>query len=176
MDVVERLAREADFSDFRWITGAEIVVGEWVRLKCTFACDSYGRQACCPPNVPSVPECREFFREYQHIVVIHIQKAGDTPENVRRWKSEVNTALLELERAVFLAGFHKAMVLFAGDCSLCPDCVSHPADCRNPGSSRPTPEALGMDVFATVRKLDYPIEVLTDRSQVMNRYAFLLVD
>jgi hypothetical protein len=35
---------------------------------------------------------------------------------------------------------------------------------------------VGMDVFATARKLGYPIEVLTNRSRVMNRYAFLLVD
>ena len=33
-----------------------------------------------------------------------------------------------------------------------------------------------MDVFATARSLGYPIEVLTDRSQTMNRYAFLLVE
>ena len=33
-----------------------------------------------------------------------------------------------------------------------------------------------MDVFATVRKLGYPIEVLIDYDQAMNRYAFLLVE
>jgi hypothetical protein len=31
-------------------------------------------------------------------------------------------------------------------------------------------------VFATARKLGYPIQVLTDRSQMMDRYAFLLVE
>jgi hypothetical protein len=35
---------------------------------------------------------------------------------------------------------------------------------------------MAMDVFATVRKLGYPIEVLTDYDQAMNRYAFLLIE
>jgi hypothetical protein len=35
---------------------------------------------------------------------------------------------------------------------------------------------MAVDVFATVRNLGYPIEVLTDPSDVMNRYAFLLVE
>lgn len=176
MDDVERLATAAGFTDYRWIAGSEVTVGRWVRLKCTYACDEYGCQACCPPNVPSVADCRDFFREYERVLVIHLQKAGDTAQELHRWKRDINTKLLELEREVFLAGFYKAFVLFPGDCSLCPECVPSPTDCRNPGSRRPTPEALAMDVFATARKLGYPIEVLTNRSQVMNRYAFLLVD
>jgi hypothetical protein len=37
-------------------------------------------------------------------------------------------------------------------------------------------EALAVDVFSTVRKYGFPIEVLSDFSQAMNRYAFLLVE
>jgi predicted metal-binding protein len=151
MDEVERLVTSAGFPDFRWIAGSDVVAGQWVRLKCTYACDEYGRQACCPPNVPSVSDCRDFFRKYQRVLVIHLQKAGDSDQELRRWKGELNARLLDVERAVFLAGFYKAMVLFPGDCSLCPDCVSSPADCRHPQSSRPTPEALAVDVYATAR-------------------------
>lgn len=176
MSDVERLVKQSGFPDFRLVSGSDVVVGQWVRLKCTYACDSYGSQACCPPNVPSVAECREFFREYEQVAVIHIEKAGANSQQLHDWKREVNTRLLELERTVFLGGFYKALVLFPGDCSLCPQCVPHPEDCRHPGSVRPTPEALAVDVFATARKLGYPIEVLTDRSQIMNRYALLLVE
>ena len=35
---------------------------------------------------------------------------------------------------------------------------------------------MAIDVFATVRKIGYPIEVLFDYSQAMNRYAFLLIE
>jgi hypothetical protein len=42
--------------------------------------------------------------------------------------------------------------------------------------ARPTPESMAMDVFATVRKIGYPIDVLYDTSQQMNRYAFLMIE
>ena len=38
------------------------------------------------------------------------------------------------------------------------------------------PESLGVDVFATVRKLGYPIDVLSSYDQEMNRYAFLMIE
>ncbi len=69
---IEQLVTEAGFPDFRLVRGLDVVVGQWVRLKCTYACHEYGRQACCPPNVPSVAVSREFFREYDRVAVIHI--------------------------------------------------------------------------------------------------------
>jgi predicted metal-binding protein len=176
MEELDRLIASAGFADHRWTDGSKIAVARWVRMKCTYTCDAYARQACCPPNVPSVDECADFFADYERIAVIHIQKAGDTDAAMREWKKEVNASLLQLERAVFLAGYHKAMVLFPGDCSLCPECVARLEDCRFPDSSRPTLEALAVDVFATARGLGYPIKVLTDRSQTMDRYAVLLVE
>ena len=173
---IERLAAAAGFADLRWVDGSEIVVAQWVRMKCRFACDEYGHAVGCPPNTPPVEECAAFFNEYRRVAVIHIQKAGDDWAELKKWKKEVNAGLLELERQVFLAGNHKALVFYPGDCSLCPECVSRPEDCRFPESSRPTPEALAVDVFATARKLGYPINALTDRSQMMDRYALLLVE
>jgi hypothetical protein len=48
-------------------------------------------------------------------------------------------------------------------------------ECKNLQLSRPCPEGLGVDVFATVRKMGFPIEVLTGYMQAMNRYSFLMV-
>jgi hypothetical protein len=42
--------------------------------------------------------------------------------------------------------------------------------------ARPTPEAFAVDVFSTVKEVGYPIEVLYDYSQKMNRYAFLMIE
>ena len=174
--LIESLAGKQGFSDVRWTVGADVVVEQWVRFKCTYGCDAYGSQACCPPNTPSVAECRELFRCFEHIAVIHFQKTLVPGEDSRIWKCEANKKVLELERQVFLAGFYKAMALFSGDCSMCPECVPTRAECRHPGSSRPCPEGLAMDVFATVRKVGFPANVLIDRSQTMDRYAFLLVE
>ena len=45
----------------------------------------------------------------------------------------------------------------------------------NPQLSRPTVEAMAVDVYTTVRQIGYPIQVLSDYAQAMNRYAMLLV-
>jgi predicted metal-binding protein len=58
----------------------------------------------------------------------------------------------------------------------CDGCPGKLEKCKDPKKARPTPEALGVDVYATVRQIGYPIEVLSDYSQTMNRYAFLLIE
>ncbi len=42
--------------------------------------------------------------------------------------------------------------------------------------ARPTPEALAIDVFSTVRQIGYPIRVVQGYDDEMNRYAFLMVE
>jgi len=48
--------------------------------------------------------------------------------------------------------------------------------CENPRLARPGADSLGIDVYATVRKLGYPIQVLKAKTEPMNRYAFLLIE
>jgi predicted metal-binding protein len=80
-----------------------------------------------------------------------------------------------VEREVFLAGYEKAFLLFMDECRICSKCTGSRINCKNLELARPCPEGLGVDVFTTVRAFGYPIEVLTDYQQEMNRYAFLLV-
>jgi predicted metal-binding protein len=41
---------------------------------------------------------------------------------------------------------------------------------------RPGADALGIDVYATVRSIGYPIQVVKDHKDVTNRYAFMLIE
>jgi predicted metal-binding protein len=173
---LEELFFKNRFKDFRWIDPRSIVVSRWVRMKCMFGCVEYGKVACCPPNTPSVDECKGFFGEYSEGVVFHFEKRVQKPENRHEWARNVNERLLRLEREVFLAGYPKTFLLFMDSCSLCRDCAGERVLCKNKKSARPPPEAMAVDVFSTVRQLGYPIEVLRDYSQTMNRYAFLLVE
>jgi predicted metal-binding protein len=126
--------------------------------------------------VPSFAECLKFFREYEHIAVFHFEKKLDKHDLRREWNKEVSDVLLAIERDVFLLGYYKALMLFMSSCVECPECVPKKEDCRHPERNRPTAEALCMDVYATVRKIGYPIEVVTDYKDMMNRYAFLLIE
>jgi predicted metal-binding protein len=175
-DDLESMFRLKDFSDFKWIDPKKIVVSQWVRMKCTFGCPEYGRNASCPPNTPSVPECERFLQEYKEAVVFHFPKKVDKPEDRHAWTKKVNLSLLDLEKEVFLSGNRKAFLLVMDSCGLCEQCTGDRKTCKQPRLSRPTPEALAIDVFATVRQIGYPIQVLKDYTETMNRYAFLLID
>jgi predicted metal-binding protein len=173
---LEALFQQHGYTDFKWINPKDIVVSQWVRIKCTFGCGEYGRNASCPPNTPPVAECRRFFDEYSTAVVFHFEKAVEKPEDRHAWSKGVNQGLLKLERNVFVSGYEKAFLLFMDSCGMCADCTGVREQCKDPRLSRPSPESMAMDVFSTVRQFGYPIEVLSDYAQPMNRYAFLLIE
>jgi predicted metal-binding protein len=173
---LEAIFEKHGYTDYKWMSPADIVVGQWVRMKCMFGCDEYGRTATCPPNVPSVPECRRFFDEYRTGAIFHFEKKVEKPGDRHAWSRKVNRKLLEVERAVFLSGCAKAFLLFMDSCCICSECPGDRAACKHAREARPSPEAMAVDVFSTVRKYDYPIEVLADYSQAMHRYAFLLIE
>ncbi len=173
---IESIIRGNGYNDFKWIAGSDVLVSQWPRFKCIFGCSTYSKKGACPPSVPSIAECRDFFSEYKSIVVIHIQKQLDNLEQRKEWSRQTNLHLLKLEKAAFLAGYYKAFLLFMDECQICDECSGKRNECKNSHLSRPSPEALGVDVFATVRKLGLPIEVLTDNTQEMNRYSFLMIE
>ena len=173
---LEEIFKQHGFEDFKWIKASDIVVEQWVRMKCMYGCSSYGQKGSCPPNTPSIDECREFFGEYGDVVVFHIRARLEDPTTRDRFSREVNTRLLEVEREVFLKDFRKAFLLFMDECQLCTQCPGTIDDCVHPDMMRPCPESMGVDVFATVRKYDLPIQVLKDYDEEMNRYAFLMID
>lgn len=172
---LEKKFRDHGFHDFKWADPQRFVVAEWVRLKCRFGCPEYGRTAVCPPAVPSVEDCRRFFREYRRAAVFHFEKKVKAPRDRFAWTRRVNGRLLALEREVFLDGWEKAFLLFLDSCNFCRKCSGRRETCKLPKSARPTPEAMAVDVFTTVRRLGFPIRVLSDTSQTMNRYAFLMI-
>ena len=176
LEQIETILHEQGYEDYKWLDPQEIVVAQWVRLKCEFGCSSYGKVASCPPNAPTVEECQHFFSDYKRSLVLHFQKIAPEKAERKTWSARTNLKLVKLEQAIFKAGYHKSFLLFMDSCEICAECVPARADCKEPKLSRPTPEGMAVDVFSTVRKLGYPIEVLSDINQVMNRYAFLMVE
>jgi predicted metal-binding protein len=173
---LEAILHQNGYEDFKWLDPKRIVVAQWVRMKCEFGCPSYGRIASCPPNTPSVEECKRFFAEYSTGLVLHFQKVAPEKEARRAWSAKTNVKLSRLEREIFLAGYPKAFLLFMDSCEICSECVPDRKACKEPKLSRPTPEGMAVDVFSTIRQLGFPIQVLTDPEDTMNRYAFLVVE
>jgi predicted metal-binding protein len=144
------------------ISASSVVTAQWVRLKCQFGCDGYGRRLTCPPFSPSPQETRIMLDEYTHVLLIH----GDAYTDIRN-------IVASLEREVFLDGFYKAFGMGAGPCYLCPRC---PKSCKHPDMARPSMEASGIDVYATARGNGFPINVVKTRKCPENYYGIVLLE
>jgi predicted metal-binding protein len=173
---LEKIFLKHGFDDYTWISASDIEVAQWVRMKCTYGCGSYGQKATCPPSAPSFEECRRFFTDYEEVVLFHFNVKLDDPDTRDIYTRKVNSELLKVEREVFLADYRKVFLFFMDECQLCAECPGKRTECINPRMARPSPESFCVDVFATVKKFGYPIEVLKDYDRIMNRYAFLMVE
>ncbi len=54
---LETISRDDGFADFKWIAPEQIVVAQWVRMKCMFGCSNHGRKGACPPQTLAVSDC-----------------------------------------------------------------------------------------------------------------------
>jgi len=173
---IERIAKGHGFDDFKWINPKNVVTANWVRMKCQYGCPTYGTRGCCPPEVPSVADCREFFDEYKLGLLLHSAIKFKDPELRFRWGREMQKKSVALEREVFLADFPKAFVFPAAPCRFCRACSGNKRDCKQPLVARPSLEAFAVDVYTTAHKIGYPIQVLKGYGEEMNRFGLLLVE
>ena len=172
---ISELLRENGYGEFKWIRPKTLPVAHWVRMKCLFGCDENRKNASCPPYVPSVAECRNFFDEYEKSVFVHVPSTAPK-EKHREWAKVHQRKFLEIEKKVFLGGMVRAFALPLDPCNLCDDCAGNPKDCRNPQERRPTMEAMAVDVYTAALKLGYPITVKRKPDEPTDRYALLLVE
>ena len=134
MPAIERLEtiiHEHGYEDFKWFDPQKVVVAQWVRMKCEYGCPSYGRNASCPPNTPSVEACQRFFAEYSTGIVLHFQKVAPEKPDRRAWSARPMSNWPSWTRDIFLAGYPKAFLLFM-NWSDCSECVPERKACKEP--------------------------------------------
>jgi predicted metal-binding protein len=159
----------------KMIDPASVAVAQWVRMKCLYGCDEPGVYKTCPPDgAPALDDTRALLREYSRGILLGVgplQGEQHSDEESRR----LNDAALALERELFLAGFHKTWTMGAGPCDICAAC-SQGNPCPTPELARPSMEGCGVDVFTTVRRAGWEIEVVKDRDDEYRYFALVLVD
>jgi predicted metal-binding protein len=90
-------------------------------------------------------------------------------------RRKMRTQIASLEREMFLDGYHKAFGMACGPCNLCKSCdVTEP--CRFEDLARPSMEACGIDVYATLANVGYKLEVVKSTSQTCHFCGLVLVD
>ena len=156
---------KAGVKDARIVSPSGVETASWVRLKCQFGCDGYGQCLVCPPFTPTPEEMRKVLDAYRRAILIHFEA-----------EAEIKAMVAELEREIFLRGAWKVFGLGAGPCYFCKNCPVDEGQCRHAERARPAMEACGIDVFSTVKKAGFPIEVVRTERQCPNYYGLVLVD
>lgn len=128
-EFIESIFNKCDLIDYKWIDPKKIIVSQWVRLKCMFGCEDYGG-ASCPPNVPSVEDCRTFFHEYTNAVIFKFENNLNDPSDHKKWAKQSNSILLKVERDVFLGGYQKAFITLMSTCNFCKECIKDRRQCK----------------------------------------------
>src|SRR5512136_639879 len=98
-------------SEAKIVPVSNVVVAEWVRLKCQFGCDGFGNSLCCPPRTPTPEQMKRVLADYRRAL---IYSYVCTPSDYRRKRRRMRRLLAELERAAFLDGHYKAFGLGDG--------------------------------------------------------------
>ena len=168
-------AAKAGLDGAAFLPAAEIQVAEWVPLKCRYGCPDYGRRLGCAPYAPTPETLRAVLHDYNAALLLWIEAdaAHDDDAEVR---ARLHRALLELERAAFLAGCHKAFALTDGPCTWCEEPCPEDGRCRRPEWLRPALPACGVDVFATAAAAGLTLSVVGAGETRYKHVGMLLIE
>ncbi|MBN2547104.1 MAG: DUF2284 domain-containing protein [Spirochaetes bacterium] len=142
----------------------EVVTATWVRLKCQFGCEGYNSTLVCPPYSPEPETTRKMLDEYNTAILFQSTRL------------DTKKIAAKLERELFLSGYYKAFGMGAGPCRLCKEACSFTEGCQYPDEARPSMEACGIDVFATVRKFGYEIDTVKSYNGKAVYFGLVLIE
>jgi predicted metal-binding protein len=141
----------------------KIECDERTMYKCMYGCPAYNRCLMCPPFTPSPVDFARDLKKYEWAVLVEANLA------------DLNELVVELEHEAMRRGHYLALGLKAGPCLLCPECVPPGEPCREPLKARPSMEAMGINVFATLSKLGINRE-LKSPSDDFTTWGLVLVE
>jgi predicted metal-binding protein len=157
----------------------EIIVADWVHLKCRYGCSQYNSSWCCPPATPDPERSRTIISEYNEALLLigtqrcpefYMNNASKRLKQVKFWKGTVS-----LERLLFLDGYYKAFSLVGESCALCKECA-YPNECWFPQERRPSVESFSIDVIGTLNRLGISPRVAKHRMESFSYYGIILVE
>ena len=141
-----------------------VVVDERVYYKCRYGCPSYGSSKMCPPNTPLPLDFERALRKFGWGLI------------VRTRPQDINEIIVAVEREAFLLGHYLALGLRGGPCLLCKECTDPDDACTHPEKARPAMEALGIDVFATLKNAGIPAGVKTSGEEEWFYYGLIMIE
>ena len=158
-----KLAHEKGAVDAKVINVSSIKTAPWTRLRCQYGCPNYGTNLCCPPFSPTAEETQRALNDYSHALLVKFRALGDAKKITS-----------EIEKALFLDGRYKAFSFKGGGCGLCEKC--NLKTCVHPNQARPSMEGAGIDVYETVRRNGFNIDVLKNKESQGSFFGLILIE
>lgn len=174
-----KLGKRYNINEIIPLNTDDICVAPWVRLKCKYGCNKYGKSWCCPPETPTPEKMQVILKDYRKALLLcGVLRNGDFyKDNQRKRRIQVNTwkGTLALERRLFLAGYYKAFGLVSENCALCKTCT-YPQECKFPKDRRPSVESCSIDIFQTLRNINKQFQIAQDVAAEYNCYSIILLE
>jgi predicted metal-binding protein len=179
------LAVELGASEAVVIPTSGIAVDARVRLKCTIPrCARAGETPNCPPHAPDLAVVRQALDRYSSAILFKCEVAPITDyvpgrgvtraeqRQVLLFHKKGSDVIYGLERQAYKDGYHLAMGLGGGSCKdyLCQGMICQFLDsgrCRFPLRSRPSIEAMGIDVVKLIDHAGWAAYPLLDDLSVV---------
>jgi predicted metal-binding protein len=161
---LEAFARKQGAVLAKRIPISKVVVDERVYYKCVYGCPLYASSKMCPPNTPRPQDFERALRKYSWGILVKTRP------------HEINEIVVEVEKRAFLMGHYLALGLRGGPCPLCKECTNPDESCRHPEKARPSMEALGIDVFATLKNARIPAELKKNIEEEWFFHGLILVE
>jgi len=163
-----QLAVKFGAADAKLIKAQDVTVRDWVPLKCQYGCGGYGKSLTCPPYSPTPDQFRKVLKGYDWAILLRFE-----PRQPEYDWSSPHEVVVKLEREAFLSGCYSAFGVACGPCPYCDECNLR--DCVHPDLARPSMEACGIDVYATVRRAGFNLNVVKNRDEKPTYFALLLI-
>lgn len=173
LDAYVKRAKSLIMSKAKIIDVSNVVVANWVRMKCQFGCGGYGECLTCPPYSPTPEMTKKMLQEYRKGLLIQVENIP--PQEEDKIYRKLDKVAAKLERELFLDGYYKAFGLTAGPCSLCRSCDTK-QPCKHPRLARPSMEACGIDVYQTARNCGFTLQVVKSRDHPCSYLCLILIE
>ena len=157
-DDIMSMLQEHGATEVKGIDAADVIVDERVRLKCRIPIfDSYNKNLIGPPYVLSVDEFRTVLALFSRAILVQLSASVSNESTEVFGPARKLHELINLgEKKAFEEGFRFATGFIGGCCRLCDECVvvsNGSTSCRFPFKARPSMEAVGIDVLATLERV-----------------------
>lgn len=161
-------------SEVKFIHTPQIFTSRSVRLRCQYLCSMTHQSPTSPPLTPTSNEAREIFDEYRYGVIVRKEEPFGVRDCRAVWKDFSDT-MLGIEADAWTRGYSRAFAVAIGNCLyLHHDDRFRP--CDYPTKSRPTLEALGVEMRDTLEMVHWEDYLNREASDPFQLFGLLLLD